>query len=364
MKTILLGDAMIPVDGFVAAYEKELGQYGEVIASGNFEDDWDQLQYRRLEVEKNGPEIEEADQLVLENGQNADSIMGLFVPISEKVMEAMPNLRLVGVSRAGTENVNVEEATKRDILVINVQGRNAHAVSDYTVGMMLAEARNIARGHYSIVNGGWRKEFSNGDYIPEIGGKTIGLVGFGHIGQLVAQKLSGFKPEKVIVYDPYTSAEVIAEGRATKVESLEEVMSESDFISVHARLSDDNKGMIGEHEISLMKKTAIFVNTARAGLIDYNALTKALEEEKILGAALDVFPTEPLPEDDKLRQLDNVTLTTHVAGTTADVLTNSPYLLAEDVAKLFKDGEKPSFIVNPEVLESQAFKSWLAEQKA
>ncbi|MGI6527464.1 MAG: 2-hydroxyacid dehydrogenase [Caldicoprobacterales bacterium] len=360
MKAILLGDAMIPSQGFEKAWNKHLNAYGNNIIVGDWETSWDKLQYRRLEVEKNGPEIEVVDDLILKEGKDADMLMGLFVPVSSKVMDAMPNLRIVGVSRAGLENVNVEEATKRGILVFNVQGRNAHAVSDFTVGMMLAECRNIARAHYAIKNGTWRKNFVNGDYIPELGGRTIGLIGFGYIGRLVAKKLSGFEVN-VLVYDPYTSEEDVKSGGATKVE-LEELLKNSDFISVHARLTDSNKGMIGKNEIALMKPTAYFINTGRAGLVDQKALAEALKEKKIMGAALDVFTTEPIPQDSEFLTLDNVTLTTHIAGTTADALTNSPYLLAEDIAS-FLLNNKAKFIVNKEVLDNKDFQAWLTNIK-
>ncbi len=360
MKAILLGDAMIRGEGFEKAWKKHLSEYGEDIVVGDWETNWDKLQYRRLEVEKNGPEIEVLDETIEKEGQDANILMGLFVPVSSKVMDTMPNLRIVGVSRAGLENVNVEEATKRGILVFNVQGRNAHAVSDFTVGMMLAECRNIARAHYAIKNGTWRKTFVNSDVVPEIGGRTVGLIGFGYIGKLVAKKLSGFEPN-IIVYDPYTSEEDIKNAGATKVE-LDELLKNSDFISVHARLTDSNKGMIGEREISLMKETAYFINTGRAGLVNQKALASALKERRIMGAALDVFTTEPIETDSEFLALDNVTLTTHIAGTTADALTNSPYLLAEDIAKFLK-GNQARFIVNTEVLENEAFKSWLSNMK-
>lgn len=360
MKAILLGDAMIRGEGFEKAWKKHLSEYGEDIVVGDWETSWDKLQYRRLEVEKNGPEIEVLDETIKKEGQDANILMGLFVPVSSKVMDTMPNLRIVGVSRAGLENVNVEEATKRGILVFNVQGRNAHAVSDFTVGMMLAECRNIARAHYAIKNGTWRKTFVNSDVVPEIGGRTVGLIGFGYIGKLVAKKLSGFEPN-IIVYDPYTSEEDIKNAGATKVE-LDELLKNSDFISVHARLTDSNKGMIGEREISLMKETAYFINTGRAGLVNQKALASALKERRIMGAALDVFTTEPIETDSEFLALDNVTLTTHIAGTTADALTNSPYLLAEDIAKFLK-GNQARFIVNTEVLENEAFKSWLSNMK-
>lgn len=357
VKAIILGDAMIPYNVFIKAWNEHLSSIlGKNVVAGNFEENWEKLQYRRLEVEKYGPEIEEVDELIIKEGNDAEIILGLFVPLSKKVMDAMPNLRIIGVSRAGLENVNVEEATKRGILVFNVLGRNAHAVSDFTIGLMLAEARNIARAHYSIKNGEWRKTFANSDYIPELRGKTVGLVGLGHIGRLVAKKLSGFDVN-IITYDPYVSDEVLEEAGVKRVE-LNELFEQSDFVSVHARLTDENKQMIGVEQLNRMKKTAIFINTGRAGLVDYDALAKVLKERKILGAALDVFTTEPIPQDSPLLELDNVTLTTHIAGTTADALNNSPFMLTEDIAKFLKD-ENPRFIVNPEVLEDKSFKQWL-----
>ena len=357
MKAILLGDAMIGGEGFKKAWEKYLGNYGAKLVVNDWEKDWGKLQYRRLEVEKRGPEIETVDETILKEGKDAQALMGLFVPVSSKVMDAMPNLRLVGVSRAGLENVNVDEATKRGILVFNVQGRNAHAVSDFAIGMMLAECRNIARAHNAIRSGQWRKTFVNSDSIPELHGKTVGLVGFGHIGRLVAKKLSGFEVD-IVVYDPYTPAEAIEALGAKKVE-LEDLLKNSDFISVHARLTAENKKMIGEKEIALMKPTAYFINTGRAGLIDQDALAAALEQKRIMGAALDVFTTEPIPADSPFMTLDNETLTTHIAGTTTDALTNSPYLLLEDVAK-FLNGGDARFIVNRAVLEDEGFKAWVA----
>lgn len=359
-KAILLGDAMIPGEGFGKAWEKHLGKYGGSVVIGNWEPDWGKLQYRRLEVEKNGPEIEAVDETILKEGRDADVLMGLFVPVSSKVMDAMPALRIVGVSRAGLENVNVAEATKRGILVFNVKGRNAHAVSDFAIGMMLAAARNIAKAHYAIMQGEWRKTFANSESIPEMHDKTVGLVGFGYIGKLVAKKLSGFDVN-IVVYDPYASGDAVSAAGAKKVE-LDELMRISDFVSIHARLTDKNKNMIGEREISLMKPTAYFINTGRAGLVDQAALASALKEKKIMGAALDVFTTEPIPEESPFLKLDNVTLTTHIAGTTSDALTNSPFLLMADVAK-FMEGGEADFIVNREVLEDEGFKAWLSKAR-
>lgn len=361
IKGILLGDAMIPSAGFTLAWQKYLSGFGEAAFAGEWEPSWEKLQFRRLEVEKSGPEIEPAEPLVIEHGADCEVLAGLFIPVSSKVIEAMPNLRIVGVCRAGLENVNLEKATERGVLVFNVMGRNAHAVSDFAVGMMLAECRNIARAHHAIKNGVWRKTFVNSDNVPELNGKTIGLVGFGYIGSLVAKKLSGFDVN-VVVYDPYTDPEKIKAAGATPV-GLEDLFRTADFVSLHARLTEESKKMINADLLGLMKPTAYLINTGRAGLVDQDALVGALKTGKIQGAALDVFTTEPIPADSPFLALDNVTLTTHIAGTTSDALNNSPYLLMEDIAKLLR-GEKARFIKNPAVLDQPDFKTWLQSIQA
>ena len=361
IKVLLIGDAMIPGSDFKVAAEKYLGGLLAEVKVSDWEPNWPKLQQRRLEVEKKGPEIEIVDPLVEQHGRDAEMLAGLFVPISSKVMEAMPKLRVAGVSRAGLENVNVAEATRRGIVVLNIEGRNAEAVSDYAIGMMLAECRNIARAHFAIKSGQWRKTFSNSDWVPELRGKNIGIVGFGYIGRLVAQKLSGFGVNR-LVYDPFVAAEEVRAAGCLQVEK-ETLFRDSDFVTLHARMGEGSKNMVGEHELSLMKPTAYLINTARAGLIDQAALAAALREKKIAGAGLDVFHDEPIKPDNPLLALDNVTLSTHLAGTTREALTRSPEILMEDIHKLLTGG-KPRFVVNREVLERPDFKAWLAGVKA
>jgi len=170
IKALLIGDAMILGSEFKLAAEKYLGDALAETKVGDWETSWPKLQDRRLVVEKKGPEVEVVDSLILEHGKDAELLAGLFVPISSKVFDAMPKLRIAGVSRAGVENVNVAEATKRGIVIFNIEGRNAEAVSDFAVGMMLAECRNIARAHFAIKSGQWRKTFSNSDWVPELKG--------------------------------------------------------------------------------------------------------------------------------------------------------------------------------------------------
>jgi len=285
-------------------------------------------------------------------------LLVLFCPVSREAIDTLPNLKLIGASRAGLENIDVKYATKKGIIVQNIKGRNAQAVSDFTIGLILGEVRNIARSYYAVKNGIWRKNFINSDTIPELQGRTIGLVGFGYIGQLVAQKLSGFQVN-IIVFDPYVSDEVLQKYHAKKV-TIENLLKNADFISLHARMSKKTKHMIGERELSLMKNTAYLVNTARADLIKEDALYHVLKEKKIAGAALDVFWQEPIGKNSRWLELDNVTLTTHIAGTTKEALTKSPYLLVEDISKLLEN-RKPKFIVNPEVLKRAETRKWLEE---
>ncbi|MDQ6419827.1 2-hydroxyacid dehydrogenase [Paenibacillus sp. LHD-117] len=352
MKILTFGDAMIRGEQFT----KAAGMLGDhEIVTTDWEADWGKLQNRRLVIEQQGPAVEEVPQMFKDN-KDADMVLGLFGPFSAEGMDAFDDLKLIGVARAGTENVDVKAATERDIVVVHVMGRNAQAVSDFAIGLMLNESRNIARAHHSIKNGEWRKTFSNSDYIPELKGKKVGLVGFGYIGRLVAKKLSGFDVE-VIVFDPYVKPESIDMPHVTIVDK-ETLFREADFISLHARLTEENHHMVSRSELAMMKPTAYLVNCARSGLIDTDALVEALKNKQIAGAGLDVFDIEPLEEGNPLRELDNVTLTTHIAGTTSDALMQSPFLLAEEVKKVLETGHA-SWVKNPEVLSRPKVKQWI-----
>lgn len=356
MKVICIGDAMIPGADFTKAAEA-LGPAERVTA--DWETDWPRLQHRRLVVEQQGPGVEPVPEAFRAH-PDAEMVLGLFCPFSAEGMDALPNLRLIGVARAGTENVDLAAATARDIVVLNVLGRNAEAVSDFAVGLMLAEARNIGRAHAAIKSGQWRKQFPNSAFVPELRGKTVGIVGFGHIGRLVAKKLSGFGVN-LLVFDPWVNpADIEAMGaRAVDKATL---FAEADFITLHARLTPESRHLVGREEIARMKPTAILVNTARSGLVDTDALVEALQEGRIAGAALDVFDVEPIPEGHPLLALDNVTLTSHIAGTTREALTRSPELLVNEVVNLL-EGRKAA-VKNPEVLERPKVQAWLREAAA
>jgi len=360
MEVLSIGDVMIPGKN-IATAAKELKINHLNIEIKDWETDWDKLQDRRLVIEKQGPAAEPVVSQILNANKNTEMLLVLFCPVSKDAIDTLPNLKLIGASRAGLENIDVKHATEKGIIVHNLKGRNAHAVSDFTIGLILGEARNIARSYHAVKNGIWRKNFVNSNMVPELQGKTIGLIGFGYIGQLVAQKLSGFKVN-ILVSDPYVSDEVLQKYHAKKV-TTEDLLKSADFVSLHARASKETKNMIGERELSLMKNTAYLINTARAGLIKEDALYYILKEKKIAGAALDVFWQEPIGENNRWLELDNVTLTTHIAGTTKEALTKSPYLLVEDINKLLENKE-PEFIVNPEVLKRTEVRKWLEEVRS
>jgi D-3-phosphoglycerate dehydrogenase len=326
------------------------------IETKDWETNWDNLQKRRLLIEKQGPSSEPVLPEIINAKEETEMLFILFAPVSQKAIGHLPNLRLIGAARAGLENIDVDAATRNNIIVHHIMGRNAEAVSDFTIGLLLSEIRNIARANHSILQGVWKKSFTNSEFIPELNGKTVGIVGFGYIGQLVAKKLKGFDAQ-VFVYDPFISKDE-ADKFSVKIVSKEELFIKADFISLHTRLTEESKNLVSYKELSLMKPTSIIINTARAGLIDEDALFQALSNNQIAGAALDVFWTEPLPANSRWLQLDNVTLTSHLAGTTADALNNSPFLLINDVNRLLS-GKSPQFIVNPEVLKKPKVQRWL-----
>ena len=313
--------------------------------------------FRRIEA--NGPDGEPIPQGFIDN-KDAELLAGSFCPFSAQGMDVFENLHMIGVIRAGLENIDVKAASERGIAVVNASGRNADAVSDFTIGMMLAEARNIARAHHSIVSGGWQVDFPSSATTPDLRGKTIGLFGFGAIGKLMAEKLKGFHIN-LIVYDPFIKHDAVSPHGGRLVDKAT-LFKESDFICIHARLTSDNHHVIAKPEFDLMKSSAYFINTARAGLVDYDALYSTLVNHKIAGAALDVFENEPLSADDPFRKLDNVTLTTHRAGATLDAANNSPRLIFERMRSVIAGNQTDGF-VNPQVLENTGFQDWKKKAK-
>ncbi|MBI1916987.1 MAG: 2-hydroxyacid dehydrogenase [Planctomycetes bacterium] len=288
-----------------------------------------ELHHRVRQIEQFGPGAHSPPVAVWKWAREAELIVTHLCPLGADLIEQAVNLRMIGVCRAGTENVDQQAVQARGIRLYQVPGRNAVAVAEFTVGLILAERRNIARAHLSLVTGGWRKNFANDGQFSELAGKTVGLVGFGAVGQMVAARLAPFGVQ-FGVHDPFQSCQVI-ERHGGRALPLPELLCCADVVSLHARRGPHEPPLIGAAELALMKPTAVLINTARAHLVDTDALVQVLQHRRIAGAALDVFEQEPLPEDSPLRRLDNITLTPHLAGSTLEAFHQSPRLLAERI---------------------------------
>ncbi len=299
-----------------------------------------ELQQANLAIEQGGPDAVPLPAAVV-RGIDAFAILVVqFAPVGRRMLEAADALRVLCVIRGGTENVAMDVATARGVCVLNTPGRNARAVAECTLGLILAEIRNIARSHAGLQCGRWRREFPNSREIPELLGKTVGLVGYGAVGQLVAHYLEAFG-SRIVAFDPYFQGDPAP----ARLVTLEALLEQSDVVSLHARLTPESQHLIGADELARMKRSAVLINTARSGLVDERALVDALRARRIMGAALDVFDHEPLSADHPLLGLDNVTLTPHLAGSTIDAFRNSPALAAQHLARLLT-GQQPVPIVN------------------
>lgn len=348
MKLLGIGDLFIPCQ-YIEQPFQEFSRFGVQVQVVDWKlESFDQLQHINLQVEQGGSEAVETPDYLVKLAKDAEILITHFCTITKKLIDSCPKLKIIGVLRAGYENINVAYAMEKNILFFNTPGRNSDAVSDFTIGVMISECRNIAKGHHGLKNGQWIRTYPNYKTIPDLPGRTVGLVGLGEIGLKVAKKLSGFDMQ-ILGYDPYANQEV-AESYGVKLVTLDEVLRSSDFISIHARLTEENHHMIGEREFSLMKPTAYFINTARAGLVDEHALYKALTSGQLAGAAIDVFEQEPPGKDHPLVTLDNITITPHMAGGSIDAFINSPRKLAGDMINLFENPDKVRFLLNRDSL--------------
>jgi len=253
---------------------------------------------------KNGlaAEIADADGLVVRSA----------VQVDDALMASAPKLRVIGRAGVGVDNIDAEAATRRGIVVMNTPGANAIAVAELTLGMMLALARQLPKANSTMHSGKWEKKSLQG---VELRGKKLGVLGLGRIGLEVARRARGFGME-VIGHDPFVSASIAREN-AIQLLSTEELFQQADYLTLHVGLTPQTTGIINEETIAKMKKGVRIVNCARGELIVEEALADALKSGQVGGAALDVFHQEPL-KDSPFFSLDNVILTPHIAGSTAE----------------------------------------------
>ena len=262
--------------------------------------------------------------------------------VTQKIIEAGERLKLIGRAGSGVDNIDLKAASAKGILVINAPFGNLTSVAELVFGHFFNLSRRITLAHSKLKDGRWgKKEISKVSH--EIDGKTLGIIGLGKIGQLVAARAKGFNL-KIIAFDPGITPEIAAE-QGVRLVTFAELLENSDLITIHVPLIPPTKHLISTEQFKKMKKTALLVHAARGGIIDDQALYQALESGEIAGAGLDVFESEPLDKENPFLKLDNVSLTPHLGGDTIEAQSKVGLELAEQIASALK-GEMVPHIVN------------------
>ncbi|MDQ3753772.1 MAG: phosphoglycerate dehydrogenase, partial [Acidobacteriota bacterium] len=253
--------------------------------------------------------------------------------VSAPVLDAAVRLRAIGRAGVGVDNIDVAAATARGIIVMNAPDGNTMTTAEHTLAMLLALARRVPQANASLRGGKWeRKKFVG----VELRGKTLGIVGLGRIGRVVASRARGFEM-KVLAFDPFVSPEGARDSEIELV-TLAEVCERADFLTVHTPLTAETRGIIGGQELARMKPEARIINCARGGLIDERALYSAIKEGRVAGAALDVFEQEPPPADHPLLNLDEVITTPHLGASTKEAQEGVAVTVAEQMRDYFLTG--------------------------
>jgi len=259
--------------------------------------------------------------------------------VTAKVIEAGKKLQVIARAGVGVDNIDVDEATRRGIVVVNAPTSNTISAAEHTIALMLALARHIPQANAVLKSGVWRRSDFMG---TEVRNKTLGIIGLGKVGSEVARRARGLEM-KLIAHDPFIPVDR-ARNLQVKLTHLEQLLKEADFITLHAPLTSSTKGLISAKELALVKPTARIINTARGGLIDEKALAKAVKEKKIAGAAIDVFSTEPATES-VLFESDKIIVTPHLGASTTEAQAMAAKDVAEQVVDVLK-GQPVRYAVN------------------
>lgn len=307
-------------------------------------------EYERAQVEPVGGEIvhlnASTEDEIIAGARDADGIINRMAPMTREVIESLEKCRVIARYGVGVDNVDVQACTDNGILLANVPDYCWTEVADHAFALILTCARRTSFHDRRVRQGEW--DIGSRDPIYRLGGKTLGLVGLGHIAQTLVKRVSGFG-FRVIAFDPYIPP-CAAQELDVELVDMPTLLKESDFISVHAPLTDETHHLISEDELRQMKETAILVNTSRGPLVDEAALAKALSEGWINSAGIDVYEHEPPPDDCLLKQLDNIVLTDHAGWYSEEAVVELQTKAAKQVA-LVLSGKWPENLVNKDVKE-------------
>ena len=283
------------------------------------------------------------EELLQKIGDYDGLIVRSATQVTADVIEKADNLKAIGRAGIGVDNIDIEAATKRGVIVANAPESNTVAAAEHTLGLMLAAARRIPAADASLKGGEWKRSAFKGVEVRE---KTLGLVGLGHVGAIVARGALGMGM-RVLAYDPYVSEDRMRSMNVDRAASTDEVFENADFISLHVPRTPQTMGLVNEESLGKMKPTAYLINVARGGIVDETDLYNALKEGVIGGAALDVFAEEPTTES-PIFSLPNVVVTPHLGASTAEAQDRAGITAAEQVATALK-GLVPTHAINAPV---------------
>jgi len=266
---------------------------------------------------------------------DAEILVTQLAPLSRLMIEQLPQLKLVAVSRGGPVNIDIAAAKEHQIVVVNTPGRNASAVAEFALGAILAETRNIRQSHEGLRKAHWQGDLYRYDKTGrELGELTVGVIGYGNIGKRVVSLLRAFG-SRVLVFDPYIQLTADDLNAGVELASFHQLLDASDVVTMHARVTDETRQMMNTEAFVRMKDDALFVNTARGPLVNYDDLYTALVNGVIGSAMLETFAVEPVPPDYPLLSLPNVTLTPHIAGASVKTVTYAAEQVAMELERYF-----------------------------
>jgi D-3-phosphoglycerate dehydrogenase / 2-oxoglutarate reductase len=273
-----------------------------------------------------------------------------LAPFSAEVFKNAPDLKMIGVCRGGPVNIDLKAATEAGVLISYAPGRNAQAAAEFTIALMMAALRRITRADADLHNGIWRGDFYSYEKTGiEISGSTVGLIGYGAIGKIIARILLAIGA-RVIVFDPFTDKALTAADGVESVE-LDYLLKNSSVVSLHARLTPDSRHILNAENLKLLPEGAVIVNSARGELMDYAPLPDLLRTGRIGALALDVYDVEPPPSNWPLLGIENVVLAPHLAGATKQTAWRAANIIGDEI-KLYLEGRTPQFVANKEILSS------------
>jgi len=304
-------------------------------------------------VDAKGVPVNAGEEVIIKTLDNCDAVVVSLHKITRRVMESVSTLKIIARAGLGYDNIDVKAATELGIAVTYCRFTGEEiSVAEHTIALMLAASKRIAEANEFVKSGEWINWVRRTKLIGyELNGKTLGIIGLGHIGRKVAEiARKGFNM-RVIAYDPYIPDEVFREYGVERITNLDELIRQSDVITIHVPLTEETRNLLNAERLEKVKDGVIIVNTARGAIIDENALVKLLKEGRVFYAALDVLTKEPPPPDNELLKLPNVVITPHTAAFTYEALRRMDKGIVDDLIRFFVKKEKPLRIVNPEALD-------------